>query len=159
MSNVAHSHPFQMERLFSYTGTLQAPPEIIGPVPEGIRATFYITGGDVDGPKIKGHLRHAGADWFTMRTDGIGVLDVRTTIETSDGALIYLSYLGYGDMGADGYDKFLRGELPKTMSLRTSPQFRTAHPAYLWLQRLMCVGVGEVDLEKSVASYDVYAVR
>jgi hypothetical protein len=158
MSNVPHSHPLKMERIFSYTGTLQAPPEIIGPVPEGIRATFYITGGDVDGPKIKGRLRHAGADWFTMRSDGIGVLDVRTTIETIDGALIYMSYPGYGDMGADGYDRFLRGDLPKKLSLRTSPQFRTAHPDYLWMQRLMCVGVGEVDLENSVASYDVYAV-
>jgi hypothetical protein len=159
MSNIQHSHPFQMEYLFSYTGTLQAPPEIIGPVPEGIRVNFYITGGEVDGPRIKGRLRHAGADWFTLRKDGVGVLDVRTTIETTDGALIYLSYPGYGDMGADGYDKFLLGELPKTMLLRTTPQFRTAHPDYLWLQRLMCVGVGQVDLENSVASYDVYAVR
>lgn len=159
MNDVAPAHPFQMERLFSYTGTLQAPPEVIGPVPEGIRVNFYITGGDVKGARIKGRLRHAGGDWFTLRTDGIGVLDVRTTIETDDGALIYLSYLGYGDTGTDGYEKFLRGELPKTMRLRTSPQFRTAHPDYLWLQRLMCVGVGEVDLEKSIASYDVYAVR
>ena len=159
MSEQCPLHPFQMDRLFSYTGTLQAPPEVIGPVPEGIRATFYITGGDVDGPKIKGHLRAAGGDWFTVRQDGIGVLDVRTTIETNDGALIYLSYLGYGDLGVDGYEKFLRGDLPKRLTLRTSPQFRTAHPDYLWLQRLMCVGVGDVDLEKSVASYDVYAVR
>lgn len=152
-------HPFQMDYLFSYTGTLQAPPEVIGPVPEGIRANFYITGGDVQGQKIKGCLRHAGADWFTMRTDGIGVLDVRTTIETHDGALIYLNYLGYGDMGVDGYERFARGDLPKKLTLRTAPQFRTAHPDYLWLQRLTCVGVGEVDLEKFVASYDVYAVR
>jgi hypothetical protein len=153
------AHPFELERLFAYTGTLQAPPEIIGPVPEGIRANFYITGGEVEGPNIKGRLRPAGADWFTLRTDGICMLDVRTTIETSDGALIYLSYPGYGDMGSDGYERFLRGDLPKTLRLRTSPQFRTAHPAYLWLQRLMCVGVGEVDLEKSVASYEVYALR
>ncbi|WP_107938610.1 DUF3237 domain-containing protein [Stenotrophobium rhamnosiphilum] len=159
MSEQPQAHPYQMDRLFSYTGTLQAPPEVIGPVPEGIRATFYITGGDVDGPKIKGHLRHAGGDWFTVRPDGIGVLDVRTTIETNDGALIYLSYLGYGDLGVDGYEKFLRGDLPKRLTLRTSPQFRTAHPDYLWLQRVMCVGVGDVDLEKFVASYDVYAVR
>lgn len=159
MSLARDKYPLQMDYLCSYNGNLQAPPEAIGPVPEGIRANFYITGGELDGPKIKGHLRHAGADWFTVRSDGIGVLDVRTTIETTDGALIYMSYIGYGDIGVDGYEKFLRGDLPKRLALRTSPQFRTAHPDYVWMQRLMCVGVGEVDLEKFVASYDVYAVR
>lgn len=28
------------------------------------------------------------ADWFTLRTDGVGILNVRATIETDDGALI-----------------------------------------------------------------------
>ena len=53
----------------------------------------------------------------------------------------------------------LRGELPKTVKLRTTPTLRTAHPDYQWLHRLLCVGVGEADLEKLEVSYDVYAVR
>ena len=151
--------PYEMEPVFSYTVGLAAPPEVIGPVPEGIRANFYVTGGTVQGERLKGRVRAVGGDWFLIRRDGIGQLDVRTTIETDDGALIDVAYCGLGDLGPDGYDKFLRGELPKTLTLRTAPQLRTAHPAYQWLQRAFCVGIGEVDLERFSVSYDVYAVR
>src|SRR3546814_14908455 len=55
-------------------------------------------------------------------------LDVRTTIETDDGALIYTHYVGIGDMGVDGHARFLAGELPPKLVLRTGPRFSTAHP-------------------------------
>src|SRR3546814_8999491 len=90
--------------------TLQAPPEVI-PVPHGIRVNFYITGGTLDGPRLKGKLRPVGADFFTLRHDGVGELDVRTTIETADGALIYTHYVGIGDMGVEGHARFLAGEI------------------------------------------------
>jgi len=150
---------YKMEHLFSYTAALQAPPEVIGPVPEGIRINFYVTGGSVRGDRVNGSIRPVGADNFLVRRDGVGQLDVRATIETGDGALIYLYYQGIGDLGEDGYDKFLRGELPQKLALRTAPNLRTAHPAYQWLQRLHCVSIGEVDLERSEVSYDVYAVH
>ncbi|HEY8011795.1 MAG TPA: DUF3237 domain-containing protein [Rudaea sp.] len=148
-----------MQHLFSYSATLRAPPEVIGPVPEGIRATFYITGGEFSGPRLRGRLLAQGGDWFTVRHDGVGVLDVRGTIETNDGALIYLAYQGLSDLGTDGYAKFLRGELPPTLPLRTAPVLRCAHPDYAWLHRTQMVGVGEVDLQRFVVAYDVYAVQ
>jgi hypothetical protein len=149
---------YKMEHLFSYSASLQAPPEVIGPVQEGIRVNFYITGGVIRGQRLNGRMRAVGADCFLVRRDGVGQLDVRTTIETDDGALIDVAYQGIGDLGADGYDKFLRGELPKRLPLRTGPKLRTAHPAYQWLQRLHCVAVGEADLERFEVAYDVYAV-
>ncbi len=36
---------YALEHLFSYTAELE-PPEMIGPVPEGIRVNFYVTGED-----------------------------------------------------------------------------------------------------------------
>lgn len=146
------------EYLLSYSVGLQAP-ELIGPVPEGVRATFYLLGGEVRGPRMNGRVRPVGADWFTMRRDGVGVLDVRGTIETAEGALIEFSYNGLGDLGADGYERMLRGELPPKLPLRTTPRFRSADPAYEWLHRLICIGVGEVDFVRSEVSYDVYALR
>lgn len=151
-------HDYRMEHLFSYSAGLK-PPEVLAPLPEGARATFYITGGAVRGERLNGRVQPVGADWFLLRRDGVGELDVRTTMESDDGALIYVSYPGLGDLGEDGYDKFLRGELSKKLKLRTTPVMRTAHPDYQWLHRLLCVGVGEVDLEKFEVSYDVYAVR
>ena len=102
---------YNLDHLFSYTVLLDEP-EVIGPVPEGIRVNFHFTGGEVTGPKVYGKLRPVGADWLTIRTDGVGILEVRATIETQDEALIYSSYTGVGDLGEDGYDKFLQGEPP-----------------------------------------------
>ena len=53
---------YTMERLFSYTASLEMPPETIGPVPGGVRVNVYITGGEVEGPKLRGKLRPVGAD-------------------------------------------------------------------------------------------------
>ena len=96
----------------SYNASL-APPEIIGPIAEGIRVNFYVTDGLFAGPKIKGKVRPVGGDWLTLRKDGIGILDVRATMETDDGALIYIVYTGTLDLGAEGYKNFAEGKLPE----------------------------------------------
>ena len=66
---------------------------------------------------------------------------------------------GVADLGPDGYDRFLRGDLPPTVPLRISPKFSTSHPAYAWLNRIHCLGVGEYRAASNAASYDVYAVK
>jgi hypothetical protein len=86
-------YDYNLEHLFSYTVTLDQP-EVIGPVSEGIRVNLYITGGEVNGPQVHGKVRPLGADWLTIRTDGVGILDVRAAIETQEEALIYSSYTG-----------------------------------------------------------------
>ncbi len=47
---------YGLEHIFSYTTTLNNPPEVIGPVPEGIRVNLYVTGGKVEGPKVNGKV-------------------------------------------------------------------------------------------------------
>ena len=42
----------KLEFVLSYNASL-APPEIIGPIAEGIRVNFYVTDGLFAGPKIK----------------------------------------------------------------------------------------------------------
>jgi hypothetical protein len=151
--------PYTLEHVCSYVGRLQNPPEVIGPVAEGIRVNFYSTGGEVTGPKIRGTLRPVGGDWLTVRTDGVATLDVRATIETDDGALVHFAYTGVGDLGEDGHQKFLQGILPPRVALRVVPRFQTSHAKYHWLNRVQCLSIGEADLERFEARYDVYAVR
>jgi hypothetical protein len=148
---------FALDHIFSYTGSL-GPPEIIGEVPEGLRVNFYSTGGEISGPCIRGKVRPVGGDWMTVRHDGVAYLNVRTTFETHDEALILVTYEGLIDLGAGGYQAFLRGELPAIAKLRISPRFVTSHLDYAWLNRLFCLGVGEYRSETNVATYDVYAV-
>ena len=147
-----------LEYVCSYWATL-TPPEVVGPVAEGVRVNFFVTAGEVAGPKMRGRLRTGGGDWLLLRSDGIGVLDVRATMELDDGALVYTTYGGVVDLGADGYKQFLKGILPPRPELRIVPRYHTSHPDYLWLNRLQCVGVGVLDVAESKVSYDIYAMR
>jgi hypothetical protein len=147
----------RLEYILSYVLELKTPPEVIGSLPEGMRANFYFGGGTFEGPRMRGKVLPVGADYLLLRTDGIGVLDVRATFETHDGALIYVAYSGILETGPDGYERFLRNDLPPIMALRSAPRFHTANPGYAWLNRVQCIGVGQADLKENRVSYDVYA--
>lgn len=151
-----YNHSYEL--IFSFAGLLE-PPQPIGPGPGGLRLIFPVVSGEVDGPRLRGKVLPGGADWLTGRRDGVGILDVRMTIESHDGALIYCAYTGVGDMGEDGYEKALRGELPAVLKLRTMPRFETAHPTYEWMNRIQCVGIGEAVPAELKVGYDVYAIR
>ena len=81
-------------------------------MPEGVRVNFYSAGGEIRGPRVRGKVRAVGGDWLTVRKDGVAILDVSTTFETHDGALILVTYSGMIDFGENGHDEFLRGNLP-----------------------------------------------
>src|SRR5687767_7172322 len=100
VGGIVLSNP-NIEHLFSYSVSLKLPPEMIGPVPEGIRVNIYLTGGEVRGPRCVGKLLPVGADWLVIRRDGVGIVDVRTTIEMEDGALVFAAYTGVIDLGPD----------------------------------------------------------
>jgi len=105
-----------LEYLCSYWATL-TPPEMIGPTPEGLRVNVYVTSGEVFGPKLRGRFRPVGGDWLLIRPDGIGVLDVRATMELDDGALVYTTYGGVAELGPDGYAQFMQGKPPASADL------------------------------------------
>lgn len=148
-----------LEHIVSYTATLRQPFEVIGATPAGLRINAYVTGGEATGPRLRGRVLPVGGDWLTVRPDGVALLDVRASLETHDGALIGLEYSGVMELGGDGYDRALRGELPNRAPIQAAPRFLTAHPAYLWLNRMQCASVGAADLGTSTVSYDIYAVR
>jgi len=149
---------YSLEHIFSYTVTLN-PPQRIGPVPEGIKANWYVAGGKGEGPKVNGKVLPGGGDWITIRSDGVGILDVRATIETQDAALIYTAYSGVMDLGKDGYQKVLQGNPPAVIHLQSAPRYYTAHPEYQWLNRIQCVGIGQFNRAKLEVAFDIYAIR
>ena len=152
--------PFSLEYLASIRVPLKEP-ETIGVTPEGIMVNWYWfpAEGVVVGPKLNAKVRRLGGDWMTIRRDGIGVMDVRATLETHDGALLYVNYLGHYEMGKNGYQDFLDRRWPVQAPTRTTPRFHTAHPSYLWLNRLQCLGIGEVRMKELVYNCDLYAVH
>src|SRR5262249_49136303 len=71
-----------------------APPQKLGAVPHGTRVIAPIAGGTFEGPQLHGRVRRGGGDWPLLRSDGVLELDLRITLETDDGALIYMTSFG-----------------------------------------------------------------
>jgi hypothetical protein len=137
---------------------LGKPPEDLGVLPHGLRRTFYIRSGSCVGPRLNATIRPVGADWMLIQRDGVAVPDVRTTWETPDGALLYGEYSGVFDLGEDGYENALRNQFPTLPVVQLAPRFVTSHPRYRWLNRLQCVGIGQVDMDRLFVQYDLHAV-
>jgi hypothetical protein len=139
--------------------TLAQPPENIGAVARGLQKNFYIVKGACVGPKLTAAILGEGADWMVIQRDGVAVPNVRTTWQTTDGALLYGEYSGVFDLGENGYDNALREQYPTLPTVQLAPRFITSHPRYQWLNRLQCVGIGQVDMKNLLVAYDLYAVR
>lgn len=147
-----------------YLASIKVPlrePENIGVTPAGLLVNWYWdpNEGEVVGPNLRAKVRKIGGDWMTIRHDGVGLMDVRATVETDDGALIFATYLGSCDFGENGYQNFLDRRWPAIAPTRTAPRLQTSHPQYRWLNRLQCVGIGAVRMKELVYSYDLYAMR
>jgi hypothetical protein len=151
-------YEYGLEYVCSYTLILH-PAEVIGPLAEGIRANFHFAGGDVDGPKLRGKFRPVGGDFVTLRRDGIGILDIRGTIETHDGALIYEFGTGLAYGAEDAYERAIKRDLAPTTPLRAVVRLQTAHPEYVWVNRLQFVSIGELVRARSEVRADLYALK
>jgi len=115
----------------------------------------------VEGPKINGKVRPFGADWAIIRADNCLEADVRLIVETDDGALIHVEYRGVIDLTKEQAEQLLVGQAVEGMKIHTAPRFETAHPDYVWLNRIQAVGCGSGELvgEEFKVSYSWYALR
>jgi len=121
-----------------------APPQELGAAPLGRRRIIGITGGRFSGERLSGRVLAGGADWQVIRADGVAELDARYTLETSDGALVYVRNRGYRHGPRHVLDKLAAGEAvdPELYYMRTTPLFETGDARYVWLNRMICVATG-----------------
>lgn len=124
-----------------------------------------LPGGWVKGPKISGKILPPGGDWARVMPSGAIRLDVRLTIETDDGALIYMTYSGVVVMSKEAGEALGRGEVLNDKGVPyfiTAPQFQTASEKYGWLNKLQGVGkMAEYKRTKddSYVKYDIFGLR
>lgn len=132
-----------LQPLFKAEITLAAPQEL-GDTPRGRRRIIGITGGRFAGARLSGRVLPGGADWQVIRADGVADLDARYTLETEDGALIYVRNRGYRHGPPEVLEKLSRGEeaAPSLYYMRTTPRFETGDARYAWLNRIVCVATG-----------------
>lgn len=146
---------FVMEMRLSVAMPLTA----IGNTQYGDRRIARVTGGTFEGPRLSGTVHDGGGDWILNRSDGVTQLDVRLTMETGDGALIYMTYKGLRHGPADVMAKLAAGEVvdPSLLYFRTTPFFETAADGkYAWLNKSCFVSTGR--REPSGPIYRVFEV-
>jgi hypothetical protein len=134
-----------LSRLLMTLQVAVAPPQRIGAVPHGARVIAPITGGTFEGPRLRGNVLSGGGDWTLLRSDGVLELDLRITLETDDGALIYMTSFGLRHGPAEVLAALARGESvdPSKYYFRTVPRFEASAPRYAFLNRLIAISSGD----------------
>ncbi len=125
-----------------------AAPLVLPDTPAGTLMIFEVTAATFEGERLRGRMvGKAAADWLRMSPGGVGTLDVRCTIETHDGALVYVAYSGRINTIAE--QVFVYG----------TPQFNTGDERYAWLNAIQCVYKGVGSADASHLDYDCYELR
>ncbi len=134
-------------------------PQSLGDTPLGGRRIFYVKGGSFAGPRLRGEVLPGGGDWVLVRRDGVAQLDVRITLRSEDGSLVFVNYRGVSDIPPAIRARIAKGEdVPSSAYyFRITPVFETASGKLAWLNRLVTIGIGK-RTAKGVA-YDIFAVR
>lgn len=147
---MAHFQPVvpQLHELLHVTVTL-APALRVGATALGVRRIINITGGHFTGSTptgepLQGIVLPGGADWQLVRADNVALLEARYTLETTDGALIYVQNRGVRHGPPEVLAALARGEEvdPARYYMRTTPTFETGDSHYCWLNNIIAVGSG-----------------
>ncbi len=149
------------EYLMTYLAPLDPPSPI-----DGALNIFNVKpgGGWAKGPRINGTFVPPGGDWLRVMPSGVLRLDVRATLKTDDGALIYISYNGVLQQSPESAEKMGRGEVLTTKDVPyfiSAPTFETSSPKYAWLNGVQAVNkMVELKIgEGGYVKYDVFIVR
>src|SRR5437899_11764627 len=86
------------------------PPHVVGATPGHDRRIGEIAGGRFEGERLRGKILSGGSDWQSLRNDGAITINVRLVMETDDGVLIGMTYLGMRHGPKEVLDRIARGE-------------------------------------------------
>lgn len=132
----------------------------VGLGPFGQRVIINITSGQVAGDRVNGSIVGASGDWLLLGADGFGRLDVRATLETVDGAHIYIQYYGVAELTPAIQAILGGGGTPTNYGDQyffTNPRMETGDERYSWLNQTMFIGEGRL-LPGPAVEYRVYRV-
>jgi len=122
---------------------------------------FNTTAGWVEGPRIKGKILPPSGDWGRVMPGGVFRLDVRGTIQTDDGEVIFISYNGARLCPKETQERFVKGEVLKADEcyFLSAPTFQTKSEKYAWLNAIQAIGKMVEQKRDSFVKYDIFAVK
>jgi hypothetical protein len=128
-----------------------APPLVLENTPSGTRYIIEVKAVRFEGERVKASMKgSASGDWLTVSPDGaVGTLDVRATLETDDGALIFTHYRGRVDLSKG----------PGKAPVYGAPLYDTGDPRYAWLNKIQAVAKGVISEDMSQLDYEIFELR
>jgi hypothetical protein len=134
----------RLTRVYRLDATLGTPLDL-GDGAQGRRRIVPLTGGTFDGPELTGTLvAGASADWQTVLPDGTALGDIRYTLQTQAGELLYVQSRSVRHGPAEVLARLGRGEDvdPSEYTFRAATQIAAAAPTLEWLNKGVFVTVG-----------------
>src|SRR4051812_47393503 len=130
--------------VYRLEAALGEPPDL-GMTAGGRRRILPLAGGTFTGPEISGTLLPgSSADWQIVLPDGTALGDVRYTLRTDGGDLLYVQSRGVRHGSPEVLARLARGEhvAPSEYVFRTSTCIETAAPGLDWMNKGVFVSVG-----------------
>ncbi len=134
----------RLTMIFRLEATLGEPLEL-GQTAWGHRRIVPQTSGTFSGPEVRGILLPgASADWQIILPDGTALGDIRSTLQTNGGDLLYVQSRSIRHGSAEVLARLGRGEDVEASEymFRTSTQIQTAVPELDWLNKGIFISVG-----------------
>jgi len=121
------------------------PAQELGEFGGGRRRVIPIVGGDISGQGIRGEVLPGGADWQTLRADGVTLLVARYTLRMDDGQVVGIINTGVRRASPEVARRLTAGEVvdPSLYYFRATPVFETGPGKFGWLTENVFISVGE----------------
>jgi hypothetical protein len=149
----------RLTQVYRLQATLGQPIDL-GHVAQGQRRIVPLTGGTFTGHEINGRLLPGvGADWQIILPDGTALGDIRYTLQTDSGHLLYVQSRGVRHGSAEVLARLGRGEEvdPSEYTFRTATQIETGAPDLAWMNRGIFIGVA--GRQPGGVIYETYLVE
>jgi hypothetical protein len=149
----------KLRHIFRIDATLEAPVDL-GPIAGGRRRIVPLSGGAFTGTELSGTLLAVGsADWQTAHDDGSSVGDIRMTLQTDSGAVLYVQSRAVRHGPPSVLARLARSEQvdPSEYTFRTATQIETTDEELQWLNEGVFIAVG--GRQPAGVSYDVYIIE